>query len=583
MKRDLRFVKPELVRACAGAGKTYELSTRYIELLSAGETPERILATTFTRKAAGEILERIYLRLADAAADSRIAKELAFELGQPKFSCADAISLLSKIISVQHRLHIQTLDSFFAAITKSFSLELGLAPAWRIESEADQKLLVRGAISELCAGGKHKEILEFIRLLSRKEFTRSVHQFLEEELTKLLEIVSEAPKNSWGAFAVPNPPPAQHLNLAKKELQEFDVPRTKKENQPHKRWSIAKEKLNQLIKEGDWDGLLENPLVSYVKRGNLSYDRVPIPDGLASNIRILLQEIASRLLSRLKLQSQGSSELLSLISQRYIALRDDRGILFHSDLKSALDKGLKQAAWEGGLDELYYRLDSRLHHLLLDEFQDTSRVDWSVLYPIVDEVLSKSGPEHTFFCVGDTKQAIYGWRGGVAGIFDSITGNWPQVSATSRDETYRLSPAVTETVNKVFLSLKQNPALIEFGTVAESWSSRFDKHTNKRTKPLGYSCFVDLSSADETIDLKFEILSKLQELHSANPAVSVAILVRSNKQISEIMGALALSKFDLQISEESGNPLTDSEAVNLLLSLLIFIDHPGDSLAAFHL
>lgn len=73
----------EVVRASAGSGKTYALATRYLQLLHQGVSPDTILATTFTRKAAGEILERILLRLAKAAQDPAETAKLAHDLRDP--------------------------------------------------------------------------------------------------------------------------------------------------------------------------------------------------------------------------------------------------------------------------------------------------------------------------------------------------------------------------------------------------------------------------------------------------------------------------------------------------------------------
>ncbi len=110
---------PTLVRASAGTGKTYELSNRFIALLACGEKPERILATTFTRKAAGEVRERVMRRLAAAALDPREAARLGEAIGK-KISCTEAGNLLQAVLKNQHRLNICTLDSFFFSIACSF-------------------------------------------------------------------------------------------------------------------------------------------------------------------------------------------------------------------------------------------------------------------------------------------------------------------------------------------------------------------------------------------------------------------------------------------------------------------------------
>ena len=71
-------------------------------------------------------------------------------------------------------------------------------------------------------------------------------------------------------------------------------------------------------------------------------------------------------------------------------------------------------------DELWFRLDGRIDHLLLDEFQDTSLMQWKVLRPLAEEIVSDGTGERTFFSVGDVKQSIYGWRGGLPGILEHL-------------------------------------------------------------------------------------------------------------------------------------------------------------------
>lgn len=84
----------QVVRASAGAGKTYQLTTRYLDLLVRREPPQQILATTFTRKAAGEVLGRVLGRLASACADPSQREQLAAALNQPELSQSDCLGML---------------------------------------------------------------------------------------------------------------------------------------------------------------------------------------------------------------------------------------------------------------------------------------------------------------------------------------------------------------------------------------------------------------------------------------------------------------------------------------------------------
>src|SRR5690606_24104495 len=89
---------PILIRASAGTGKTYRLTNRLIALLAAGEKVERVLATTFTKKAAAEILERLLLRVAQASLSKVAAGELGVAITMPNFTQQDAVVLLQRIV-----------------------------------------------------------------------------------------------------------------------------------------------------------------------------------------------------------------------------------------------------------------------------------------------------------------------------------------------------------------------------------------------------------------------------------------------------------------------------------------------------
>ena len=116
-----------MILASAGSGKTYALTNRYVRLLASGAKPERIAALTFTRKAAGEFFDEILKKLAGAAGDEAVAKNLAAEIEVPALRAADFLQLLRGVTESMHRLNLGTLDSFFARVVRAFPLELGLA------------------------------------------------------------------------------------------------------------------------------------------------------------------------------------------------------------------------------------------------------------------------------------------------------------------------------------------------------------------------------------------------------------------------------------------------------------------------
>ncbi len=158
-----------LIRASAGSGKTFRLSNRYLGLMQQGVAPDQILATTFTRKAAGEILDRVMIRLAEAALDSSQRSELATFLQEPSLSESDCLQLLRQLIRNLHRLRVCTLDAFFAQLAGSFSLELGLPPGWRIVEAVHDDNLRREAIAMTLKSDSRREIDRLLQLMAKGE------------------------------------------------------------------------------------------------------------------------------------------------------------------------------------------------------------------------------------------------------------------------------------------------------------------------------------------------------------------------------------------------------------------------------
>jgi len=117
------FRKNLLVLASAGSGKTFCLSDRIIALAAMGVAPEKIVALTFTRKAAGEFADAILKKLADAAGDAKSGRELSERISAGN---VDFVKLLETLVKSLPKLTLGTMDKFFARIVKGFQYELGI-------------------------------------------------------------------------------------------------------------------------------------------------------------------------------------------------------------------------------------------------------------------------------------------------------------------------------------------------------------------------------------------------------------------------------------------------------------------------
>jgi ATP-dependent exoDNAse (exonuclease V) beta subunit len=163
-----------VIRASAGTGKTFQLSNRFIGLAAAGEPLDTILATTFTRKAAGEILDRVLTRLAEAALDSKKLAELTKHVGDSSLDRARCLDILHNLLRQLHRIRVGTLDHFFIQIARSFSLDLGLPPGWRIVDEVVDHRLRAEAIRRVLEDKPTQDTVRLMHLLTKGEASRSV-------------------------------------------------------------------------------------------------------------------------------------------------------------------------------------------------------------------------------------------------------------------------------------------------------------------------------------------------------------------------------------------------------------------------
>lgn len=571
---------PTVIRASAGSGKTFALSNRFISLVAHGERPDKILATTFTRKAAGEILERVYQRLAAAALGKAAAQELGAQIGKPGFTPQDAAEVLERLVRSQARLTICTLDSFFVSIAQSFSFELGLIPGWVLSDADDDSRLIRDSITDLCRNADPRELGQLFLMLNRGNTRTAIHTQLEREIAELYSTWHGSTGAVWDWLDVPKGLSDEELSQAIAAIAALKAPETKKGG-ADSNWKNALTQAQQQAQAKNWDYFLENGICSKILAGEKTFNRHSILPEHEQAFHPLIVHLKSFYLGRLRAQNQASCMFLERFAEQFERCRQMAQLLSFSGVKQALSS----AQVLEDLSELYYRLDSRIAHVLLDEFQDTSRDEWQVLEPMVAEILSKTGPEHSFFCVGDTKQAIYGWRGGVAEIFEKLEDSFPilREAVQHRDESRRSAPEIIEAVNTVFTRINFIPAASEYSDIFAAWDRRFKRHTTAITEDAGYVELRAVPKQDEDQE-PFQALleaaaDRVSEIVNASPGTSIAVLLRRNDSVTEMLEALW--ERDIRASGEGGNPLTDSWHVCLLLSALRLAEHPADSVSGF--
>lgn len=570
-----------LIRASAGTGKTFQLSNRYLGLMQAGAMPDQILATTFTRKAAGEILDRVVVRLADAALNEPARRELAKWLSSPSLSQDRCHQLLQALIRQLHRLKICTLDSFFAQLAGSFSLELGLPPNWRIIEQLHDSYLRSEAIEMTLKSDSNREVQRLVHLMTKGEAHRAVSELVRTTVDDLYDLYMETDAGAWRR--IPRPPmlSGQQLADAFESLRNAQLPNDK-------RFREACDKDLQLAEIGDWEEYVERGLVAKVLDGETHYYRKEIPREVVAIYSQLIQHARAVLLTQMAQQTEATHELLDRFHKIYGRLKRQARSLRFEDITRSLAGG----DGLGSLDRQQFRLDSAIDQVLLDEFQDTSLPQWHVLRPFARSVTSPSprrslpphSPRPSLFCVGDVKQAIYGWRGGRSEIFDALESELANLTHDSLNESFRSAQPIIDTVNRVFTGMTRHPNLDKYGEAVAAWCGQFQPHTTRKAALAGYAELCTAPAADETSDQESTTLAfaadRIAELLERAAGHGIGVLVRRNKIVAQLIYELRARR--VPASEEGGNPLTDSPAVQVILSLLKMADHPGDTVARFH-
>lgn len=562
-----------VIRASAGTGKTFQLSNRYLAQLQAGAAPEQMLATTFTRKAAGEILERILIRLAEASVQDDQCRQLASFLKNPSLTQTRCLQLLEQLVRRLHRVRVSTLDAFFMQIASSFTLELGMPPGWCILDDASDAQMRSRAIEAILQQDATRDVDRLMHLLTKGEAGRSVSELIRSTVGNLYRVFLEADSGAWENFPEPHYLSSEDLSATIEELRTVDL-------SANKRLGKACLADCERAAAGDWEAFIGTGPAAKVASGQVEYYRKPIPPEALDGYRKLLRHARAFVLDVLAKQTKATHQLLEKFDAEYRRLKHDARAMRFEDVTRLLARtGLAE-----GNRHLTFRLDGQISHLLLDEFQDTSLHQWQVIRPFAKHVVSAQDATKSFFCVGDLKQAIYGWRGGIAEIFDAVDAQLKGLTRESLDCSYRSSQPVIDTVNTVFTHMTDHKHLEDSAPAVSQWQSYFNEHKTARTELSGYTCLVTAPAAPDdgspsNTTLEFAA-GRIVQIVDEVPGCSIGVLVRANKAVARLV--FELRRLGVSASEEGGNPLTDSAAVQLILSLLRLADHPGDTIARFH-
>ncbi|HVT34179.1 MAG TPA: UvrD-helicase domain-containing protein, partial [Nevskiaceae bacterium] len=488
------------VAASAGTGKTWLLAARVTRLLLAGARADGILALTFTRKAAGEMHERVLSRLRSMAfADDAGLRAIFAELHVPYDAplAGRARALYEELLYAPLPLRAMTLHAFAQDLVSRFALQCGVPPG--AEPAEDEGELVDAAWhrlqDELRAQPQAAPARALALLIEHgaTEFTlrRIVTGFLEQ-------------RNDWRAYTQDQAAPLDFLDADLRAQLQLDA-----QAEP---WAA--------LDAADADELLRTLHAGLVKIGGAgSIKPAPLEPALHARGQARWQALAATLLKQdgkardFKISKKLQEKLAAAELDAFIQAKDEllvrtlhaRGAQlaaithartlagctlgaaalahFEDEARRRLQLPFADIEWHAGrlLREpdtaawAAYKLDQRIDHLLLDEFQDTSHAQWQLLLPALREIAAGGERARSVFVVGDAKQSIYGFRRAAPELMQQAQdwvqqrpAGWVDTLARSR----RSAPAVIEFVNAVFAQDEARRLLPDFpphATYRDDW------------------------------------------------------------------------------------------------------------------
>jgi ATP-dependent helicase/nuclease subunit A len=599
-----------MILASAGSGKTFALTNRFIRLLTQGARPERIVALTFTRKAAGEFFDEILNKLARAAAEPAAATKLAAAIGVADTGPAQFCVLLRAVVDAMPRLRLGTLDRFFARIVRTFPFELGLAGDFELLEEhaaRREHLRVLRRMFLRLPGGLNTAQKEFIEAFKRATFGGEEKRLgvrLDAFLQDYQEIFLAAPEaGAWGAEARIWPHGSRWVHAladpapAIAALREWLAGADLREKQ-RQRWddfleAVAAAAPGVSLPE-DAEYILKKALESEaeLRAGptTLKFDR--LPQNLSGRAAAALAELAVFLVAAELARRQERTRGIQEVLQKYESIYHDavrrEGKLTFADVQRLLQPMRLTANDAGGPREsnrlaIDYRLDGEIDHWLLDEFQDTSAGQWSILRNLIDEAVQDPEEVRSLFWVGDVKQSIYAWREGDPRLFREIFDHYNAAAPGTITEgrlvdSWRSGPAVIDLVNAVF---GNGPALTEIfpGSASEDWNREWRNHTSAVPDRGGQAALLHAAHPADRWQLTLELLKEIDPLRRG---LSCAILVPRNDLAAELADFLRAAGGLPVIAESDRHVCTDNPVGVALLAMVQTAAHPGDRLAREH-
>lgn len=568
--------------ASAGSGKTYTIVKEYLKIVLSSESPfkyQQILAITFTNKAAGEMKERIFNQLKEFGnfginnKPSDLLLDLEKELQLDRNLLIErAKRVSSQILHDYSKFNISTIDKFTHKLIRTFSFDLGLPVNFDVEMNVNNILsdavdvliskigdkkdltnaLVNFSIRNL-KDGKSWDIAFALKDISTELFKEDSVDEIEElkkhsiqDFIALAKTLRELEKDSLEEL---NRIGGNALDLIyasdledsmfaygaiPKYFKECKEGKFEVEIKPRVPSLFAKEQLYSKSKaKQPWAQTIDSIFADLQDYFNSSRKWVEESGSLITLIRLILRNI-------------DSVTVLNEIEKELSEIKRHNNVLFNSEFNKRISDEIKNQP----VPYIYERLGDKFQYFFIDEFQDTSVLQWHNLIPLIENSIASGGD---CVIVGDGKQAIYRWRGGKAEQFIDLSQNkveFPfEITPATLDKNYRSFSHIIDFSNDFF----------KFTSNAfsnDSYSEMYvDGNNQKTNNKVGGYVEIDFFEKNDIDDFNDQNNSRTELiirdlLHEGYALKDICILTRNNREGVSVSNYLIENGIEV-VSKES--------------------------------
>lgn len=598
-----------LYDASAGSGKTYTLVKSYLKIILTAPQPDAyrsILAITFTNKAVHEMKSRVVESLSQFAALQPSAKayDLLKDIAAETGLSTDTLQEKSRVI-IKNLIHnyaafdISTIDKFTHKVIRSFAHELKLPITFEVSLDTDG--LLQEAVDAIIAQAGEdetltqllvnftmektdedkswdisREIIETGKLMLNENNREEIQQLQDKSIEDFIVLKEKLIQLSQSMEETAAQEALYILGLL--ENNGVDVKSFSRETFPNHLKSIARKNFNTSHKT-----YREAEAIQINKAApNRALIESLVPEML-SHLTIMYGALEKMLFYNAFLKNVTPLSLLNTLQKKLKAIQETQNVLSITEFNTLIQEQIQQQP----APFIYEKLGEKYRHFFIDEFQDTSELQWHNLIPLIDNALAgeENGVPGSLLLVGDPKQSIYRWRGGKAEQFIALgKGEIPfsnkDFTRKTLDMNYRSYSQIIEFNNDFFQFLSGKFQHPDYQELYASYS--FQKTNSKKG---GYVQFeflpgkVESSDEDEGLekaDLYLEALvNTIAHIRLQGFAYrDIAILIRNNKNGALI--AQYLTEKQLPIISSESLLLEASAEVRVLVAALRFLNNAKD-------